>query len=913
MTQPWRFIDSSGTFELPAPHHSSYLYFPLANQAGLMSAVTPRLHGDIKAGQHVFLTPPVSVEDLHNTRSGRNFWVYTAGGGVWSAAGSAASQAAQRFGGQEDDVVTLKAGFLWHQVIRENKKLGLRAEITNIVPAGSDQVELMLVSLTNLSEQPIQFTPTAAIPIYGRSADNLRDHRHVTSLLHRISCRQYGVLVRPSLSFDERGHHPNQTIYAVLGVDAGGAPPVGFIPLMEDFIGEGGSLDWPEAVVSPSRNDAAAGFSSEGYEALGGLRFKDASLLPGQSCAYVLILGILQDEQEARRLISAYGSQEKFNDRLEETRQYWFSKLENLSFQTGDARFDLWLKWVSIQPTLRRLFGNSFLPYHDYGRGGRGWRDLWQDILALLIMETGQVDQLLFEYFAGVRLDGSNATIIGSRPGEFKADRNNIPRVWMDHGAWPLLTTRLYIDQSGDLAFLLKDQAYFKDHLVARAQALDAEWQASQGTQQRTQAGALYQGTVLEHLLVQHLTAFFNVGEHNLIRLEGADWNDGMDMAAQRGESVAFTAMYAGNLRLIGQLVQELKNIGVERVALAAELLLLLDTLQNKIDYTSVEARQQRLKDYFASVRHAVSGKKVLVGLDDLAGDLFAKADCLAAHIRTQEWVSSREGYGWFNGYYDNDGQRLEGDHPLGVRMTLTGQVFTLMGGVATEAQAEQIMRSVDRYLFNASAGGYLLNTNFQEVLLNMGRCFGYAYGHKENGAMFSHMAVMYAYALYARGYARQAYQAMAHIYRQSVDFPVSRMYPGIPEYFNARGRGVYPYLTGSASWYLLALLTQAFGVRGQLGDLVLDPKLVLEQFDGEGKASVRTWFAGRQLEVVYHNPDRLEYGGYQVARVALDDRELPESSSGGSFRIPRQHLTALQEGQEHQMNIWLAARSSLA
>lgn len=35
---------------------------------------------------------------------------------------------------------------------------------------------------------------TSAIPIYGRSADNLRDHRHVTSLLHRIRTTGRGVI-----------------------------------------------------------------------------------------------------------------------------------------------------------------------------------------------------------------------------------------------------------------------------------------------------------------------------------------------------------------------------------------------------------------------------------------------------------------------------------------------------------------------------------------------------------------------------------------------------------------------------------------------------------------------------------------------------------------------------------------------
>jgi len=89
--------------------------------------------------------------------------------------------------------------------------------------------------------------------------------------------------------------------------------------------------------------------------------------------------------------------------------------------------------------------------------------------------------------------------IIGSVPGEFKADRNNIPRVWMDHGVWPLLTTGLYIDQSGDLAFLLRPQVYFKDRLAGRARFIDDAWLPEQGTMLRTAIGEPYLGTILEH------------------------------------------------------------------------------------------------------------------------------------------------------------------------------------------------------------------------------------------------------------------------------------------------------------------------------------------------------------------------------------------------------------------------------
>jgi cellobiose phosphorylase len=240
--------------------------------------------------------------------------------------------------------------------------------------------------------------------------------------------------------------------------------------------------------------------------------------------------------------------------------------------------------------------------------------------------------------------------------------------------------------------------------------------------------------------------------------------------------------------------------------------------------------------------------------------------------------------------------------------MTLTGQVFTLMSGIATIDQAEQVIRSVDHYLFDSSIGGYRLNTNFHDVLLNMGRCFGFAYGYKENGAMFSHMAVMYAYALYSRGYALQAYQVLNVIYRHSVDFQVSRMYPGIPEYFNARGRGAYPYLTGAASWYLLTLLTQAFGVRGHLGDLVLNPQLVLEQFNNNGKTSVSTLFADRQIRVTYLNPDRMEYGNYLITRVMVNEKEISANLPAKVCRISKENISALAPTKTHQITVWLAA-----
>jgi cellobiose phosphorylase len=187
-----------------------------------------------------------------------------------------------------------------------------------------------------------------------------------------------------------------------------------------------------------------------------------------------------------------------------------------------------------------------------------------------------------------------------------------------------------------------------------------------------------------------------------------------------------------------------------------------------------------------------------------------------------------------------------------------------------------------------------------------MGRCFGYAYGHKENGAMFSHMAVMYAYALYERGFVNEGFQVLDGIYRQSVNFPSSRMYPGVPEYFNNRGRGMYPYLTGSASWYLLTLVTRAFGVYGILGDLALNPKLVRDQFGPDGEAGVTTLFAGRKLEIAYHNPSRLDFGSYRVGSILLDCQAVESTLRDGITRIPLSTISMLDDAHTHRLMIEL-------
>ena len=477
--------------------------------------------------------------------------------------------------------------------------------------------------------------------------------------------------------------------------------------------------------------------------------------------------------------------------------------------------------------------------------------------------------------FSGVRIDGTNATIIGAGDGNFIADRNGIARVWMDHGLWPQMTTKLYIDQTGDIRILTRQVPYFKDGQARRGTELDTLWTESQGNLQMTGQEQIYTGSILEHLLIQQLTAFYEVGEHNICRLRGADWNDALDMASERGESVAFTCAYAGNLRELAELIRALADTGsVKTTDLLEELEVLLK--DDKELYDNISEKQQVLARFTSLCRHHVSGRRKTFSLLSLAENLEHKAQWLSGHIRKQEWIQAGQGEGWFNSYYDNHGQAVEGILEDQVRMMLTGQVFAIMGKVAEDPQIRSIIKSADHYLYKKEIGGYRLNTDFHELKFDLGRMFGFAYGEKENGAVFSHMAVMYGNALYRRGYAKEGWKVLKSLSDTALDFNTSRIYPGIPEYFRSDGRGMYHYLTGAASWYMLTMVTQVFGVRGEGGDLIIAPKLLAEQFDSQGKASIRISFANKTLDVIFENADRKDYGNYTLASAVCEGRELP-------------------------------------
>ncbi len=789
--------------------HQGY-YFPLFNRHGMRSSITPYLQGDLKLDQHHFALVPISELDMFRYSQSRNV-VFHIDGMQYDLNGS-------RFD-QQDDQILYEADLLFQKVNRRHDKYEM--QVTSFV-AKDENVELHEVVYKNISDQAQHIRATVAVPLYGRSADNIRDHRHVTSLLNRIYTHTQSVELKPTLLFNEKGHFKNDMAYAVIA-NAKALNVKGFIPTVEDYINEG-TFEYPNGF------DRLTGSNEQidGYECMGAIQFEDTVVEPNESITIYFGIAITKDFNEKSYL--KYLTKQGFMDALKEASDDFKAYVDQFEFYIENMETQSQLKWVSLQPLLRRYYGNSFLPHHDYGHGGKGWRDLWQDLLGMIMTGDGEVINMLYDNFAGVRVDGSNATIIGERPGEFIADRNSITRVWSDHGAWPLITVKMYIDETNDLDFLLRKQNYFFDQFTHYTHQKSDQMKANM----------TYKGTILEHLLVQNLVAYHHRGSHGYIKLEDADWNDGLDMAKDKGETIAFTHMYVNNLRELSRMINHLE---AHEIDIFEEVMMLLDINCN-------------LEKYFNKVQN-FKGKVRQIKKVDLIDKLESLISPAIKFLQEDAFKYNR-----FEAYYDEKGELL--DSPKSVN--LTGQAMALMSKTATSKQAELLSRSTKVHLFEPHIGGYHLNNKYDS---HMGRGFQFAYNHKENGAVFSHMAVMYAYGLYQYDLideGREAYMALLHRSQQRD----SNVLLGIPEYFTEKGIGKYSYLTGSASWMLKLLRTEVFGLQFHFGELRLKPKLSKADFI-DGKAYIKTYIFNELREVIYYNPKGLNYGQYYIKEIKVN------------------------------------------
>ena len=82
-------------------------------------------------------------------------------------------------------------------------------------------------------------------------------------------------------------------------------------------------------------------------------------------------------------------------------------------------------------------------------------------------------------------------------------------------------------------------------------------------------------------------------------------------------------------------------------------------------------------------------------------------------------------------------------------------------------------------------------------------------------------------------------------------------------------------YLTGSSTWIFLSLVTQVFGVRGENGNLILNPKLSDWFFDEDGNTGIECTFQNKRIKITYNKKPGLSADQCNILEVKTGNELL--------------------------------------
>ncbi|MHB9155562.1 MAG: GH36-type glycosyl hydrolase domain-containing protein [Endomicrobiales bacterium] len=762
-----------------------------------------------------------------------------------------------------------------------NRALGLEVEATVFVPLG-EMHEVWLVEIRNSSNRKkiIDFIPT--VPIFAGSRAYTEYHRDVVRLYNKSRVTDH-VEILPGLEWVEGKTDPSPVCYYMSAETETGRKGTRFYSDRESFLGPRYSWASPEAILK----NKPPKFQCLGKEAVGAIEFKKISLGPKESARFVVLNGIAETGAEAEKKIKEY-SFARGREALESVKTFWAERTGRVTIRTGNKDFTLlWNTWWCYQLSMRYWFGNTGHPQFDYGSDFAGWRDFWQDMMAATVIDPQGLEKRTLHTLEGIRLDGTNATRFFARTKEFGSDEVN--GLWCDHPYWTTQTVLLLIRFLGDPHFILRDGiGYFKDGYRDRGETKDIDWKPGYIERQKAEDGGAYTGTVLEHLLTQLQTMFYDAGRNNLLKQKRADWNDAVDQV--KGENVTFTLGLAQDMNELADFLEDFAaRTGTTEAGVSEELAGLIENGEGKKTATlTAGERQAKLSAYLGKVNGTVSGRKTKVRLSGIIRDLRAKAE---ASVETVNRVAFNGHY--YTGYFHADGKPVDSIFERGAlkkkepssgdfEMMLMPQTWSLLSKAADKAGVtEKVLNSVFSLLADKGVGGLRLNyPAYGKFDKSIGRITGFAAGTKENNAIFCHANLFMVWALLRRKRADEAYRIFTGINPLAHNQKTLRTGPWIPEYYissdnpNWPGRGEYPLLTASAGWTRYIFQNFFFGVRGELDGLRIDPCLPATAEFRECGLHIN--FRGALYEITFKNP-RLTRNAVPAA-IRVDGKEIKGS-----------------------------------
>ncbi|MCX5781823.1 MAG: hypothetical protein NT145_03850 [Elusimicrobia bacterium] len=759
-----------------------------------------------------------------------------------------------------------------------SKKLGIEVKATVYVPL-NEMKEIWLVEVRNISKKKIKFDFIPAVPIFGGSRAYTEYHRDVVRLYNKSRVTGHIEIV-PGLEWVEGSTDASDICYYMAGETSKGRKGDRFYSDRETFLGSTNSWAFPESIIK----NKPPKFQCLGKEVVGAIEFKNVSLKSKETIAFVISNGISHGIEETEKAVKETNYKYALES-LKKIKDFWNERSKKIEIETGNKIFDLlWNRWWGYQLSMRYWFGNTGHPQFDYGSDFSGWRDFWQDMMAATVIDPQGLEKRALHTLEGIRLDGTNATRFFARTKEFGSDEIN--GLWCDHPYWTTQTVLLLINFLGDPDLIFKEGiSYFKDCYRDRGEKKDLNWPSGRIERQKTKTGEIYKGTVLEHLLVQLLTMFYDVGQNNLLKQKRADWNDAVDQV--KGENVTFSLGLAQDCVELADFLENIqKKNKIEKIQVFEELIPLIDAWPDaSVENIAVDIKQQKLDEFLKKVSSEISGLKSAVELSKIIADLRNKSKVVIETVNKKAFNGE-----YYIGYFHADGSPVDSIFKVGATkkknpttddfvMMLMPQTWALLSKAADEINATNtVLDSVWQNLFDDNVRALKLNyPAYNKFNKKIGRITGFAAGTKENNAIFCHANLFMCWALLKRRKTEEAFKIFSGINPLNHNQEILRTGPWIPEYYissdnpNFPGRGEYPMLTASGGWARYLIQNFFFGVRGELDGLRIDPCLPAVKEFKECKLSIH--FRNAFYEIYFKNQNLIKNA--QIQKIIVDGTEI--------------------------------------
>ena len=508
---------------------------------------------------------------------------------------------------------------------------------------------------------------------------------------------------------------------------------------------------------------------------------------------------------------------------LEEVKADWKKHLDKLSIKIEgtDEVLNPSYKWLQYQCEMVALLNRMKSRFHSGFEYGYGFRDILQDILALLPYDPKPAKELIKFTASQMFSDGfvyHNFYVTAAGNKDFVA---------CDDPLWLIYAVVEYIKESGDFGILDEVVPYCdeKEELPAK------------------------EGTILDHLKVA-IEKVWRQSDNGLPYMLMADWNDDLS-----GNFTSTSTMAAQQLfKALNDMIELLNVKGIEQ-ELAADYKAKAKIVKEEVEKKCIDKKGNYIR--------AVASKDFRAVLKSLSFETIG--------LETEPILEDIEGAGAPVDLGSSDTDGLTFFEPI---------AWSGFSGIADKTRFDACKKICESDL-NDKYGIALCQSDKTMIQGKIPKdTQGWkrnAPGKKENGGEFRHLESWYIASLCIFGYGKEAHD----IYIKTLPAVASKDDPYLyaaerfvyPEYVcgpasNDHGKAGHTWLTGTAPTRLNVLIDWIFGVRRNYNGLLIDPCVTPEW---KKFSAVRT-YRNTTFNIDFSNPNGVQKG---VKLIKVDGKEI--------------------------------------